>query len=99
MKTQRILQCFNTKASIDKNERKGSIHMGHWEQDGENVNYMARIFFRNRVGTTIVWHQLVCGKVFLAYQGFGTEERQNIKFCVLKNTLGYILIDFFSPKS
>ena len=49
--------------------------MGQWEQDGKNVNYMARIFFRNRVGTTIVWHQLGCGKVFLAYQGFGTEER------------------------
>ena len=51
------------------------MYMGHWEQDGKNVNYMARIFFRNRVGTTIVWHQLGRGKVFLAYQGFGTEER------------------------
>ena len=30
------------------------IYMGHWEQDGKNVNYMARIFFRNRFDTTIV---------------------------------------------
>ena len=50
--------------------------MGHWEQDGINLNYMVRIFFRSRVDTDIVLHQSGWGKVFLAYQGFGTEESE-----------------------
>ena len=62
--------------------------MGHWEQDGINLNSMVRIFFRSRVDTDIVLHQTGWGKVFLAYQGFGTEESEKT---VKKN----IFIDFF----
>ena len=52
------------------------IYMGHWEQDGINLNSMVMIFFRSRVDTDIVLHQSGWGKVFLAYQGFGLEERE-----------------------
>ena len=46
------------------------------KQDGINLNSMVRCFFRSRVDTDIVLHQSGWGKVFLAYQGFGTEESE-----------------------
>ena len=36
------------------------VYMGHWEQDGENITCMARIFFRSRVDMNIVLHQSGC---------------------------------------
>ena len=33
------------------------IYMGHWEQEGKNLNYMVRIFSSSRVDTDILLHQ------------------------------------------
>ena len=51
--------------------------MRHWEQDWGKNQLFGKDFFRNRVDTNIVLHQSGCGKVFLAYQGFGAEENED----------------------